>query len=79
MKTDGRSHQFLRRTARIIAVAYLVIFLGAVLVLLAWWGARVTRRYMNREPVARSRNVPRPLREDDWADKPLYPEDEELP
>lgn len=54
--------------AKVLAAfaAFVILFFG--LIALAWLGARVTRRYMNQEPL-RLRD---PLR-DDWADKPLVP------
>ena len=56
--------------AKAIALVCLFIFIGAGLVALAWVGARITRRYMNR--TARS-TVKKPAtpRDDDWSDVPL--------
>lgn len=54
---------------RVLAALALVILLGAVLILFAWWGARATRRYINRGPT-HSHRKPGPAA-DDWATKPL--------
>ena len=56
------------RQAKVLAALAAFIILGIGLVLLAWVGARVTRRYMNQEPLRR-----RTLEEleDDWASKPI--------
>lgn len=54
-----------------------VIALGLGLIAFAWWGARVTRRYMNSATLARSQKRTTTVREDDWATKPLYAPDDE--
>jgi hypothetical protein len=57
---------------RALAGLALIIFLGVVLILFAWWAARATKRYIRRDTVPptsyekRSQPVP-----DDWASKPL--------
>jgi hypothetical protein len=57
---------------RVLAALAAVIILGFALVLLAWWGARATRRYINR-PLRIRRPTDSPVvKEDDWATKPLY-------
>src|SRR5687767_10872944 len=43
------------RHAKVLAAIAGLIILGFGLVLLAWLGARATRRYMNREPVLREK------------------------
>lgn len=35
---------------RVLAAIGLVLALGGLLILFAWWGARFTRRYMRRSP-----------------------------
>ena len=56
--------------AKVLAAFAGFIILGFGLVALAWLGARVTRRYMNQEPLRRRD----PIRtQDDWASKPLVP------
>jgi len=57
---------------RVLAALAAVIILGFALVLLAWWGARATRRYMNRPPRIRQRTDSPVVKEDDWATKPMY-------
>jgi hypothetical protein len=59
---------------RVLAGLAAVIILGFALVLLAWWGARATRRYMNRPPRTRRHADSPVVKEDDWATKPLYPD-----
>jgi hypothetical protein len=60
------------RRARVLAALAGLIILGFGLVLLAWLGARATRRYMNREPtLVQKPPSDTPVREKDWADKPL--------
>ena len=59
---------------RVLAALAAVIMLGFALVLLAWWGARATRRYMNRAPRIRRQTDSPVVKEDDWATKPLYPD-----
>jgi hypothetical protein len=50
-----------------------LIILGFALVLLAWWGARFTRRYLRRPwPGSKRRDAGR-VSEYDWASKPLVP------
>lgn len=56
------------RQAKVLAALAGFIILGIGMVALAWVGARVTRRYMNQEPLRR-RTVEE--LEDDWASKPL--------
>lgn len=55
--------------ARVFAALGAVVVLGICMILLVWWGARATRRYMNR-PVHSDRP---PIPVDDWASRPLYP------
>jgi hypothetical protein len=60
-----------RRVKVLSAVAGLII-LGFGLVLLAWLGARATRRYMHREPILREKPpTGTPVREKDWTEKPM--------
>jgi len=58
--------------ARVLAALAAVIILGFGLVLLAGWGARATRRYMNRPPRIRRQPDSPVVKDDDWATKPLY-------
>jgi hypothetical protein len=61
-----------RDRARVLAALAGLIILGFMLILLAWWGARFTRRYLRRPwPDQRRRRVP-VVSEFDWANKPLY-------
>jgi hypothetical protein len=66
--------------AKVLAALAALVMLGFLLVFLAWLGAKATRRYMNREPNLIEKPPPAtPVREKDWADKPLagpYDEDE---
>jgi hypothetical protein len=60
------------RRAKVLATfaALLILAFGAML--LVWMGARATRRYMNREPILMEKPPEEtPIREKDWADKPL--------
>ena len=68
------------RRAKVLAALAGLIILGFGLVLLAWLGARATCRYMNREPVLHDKPpAETPVREKDWADKPLGKPFEEEP
>lgn len=60
------------RRAKVLAALAGLIILGFGLVMLAWLGARATRRYMRREPLL-FQKPPQgtPVREKDWAEKPL--------
>ena len=58
---------------RVLAALAAVILLGFALVAFAWWGARATRRYMNRTPLD-DRKPDARTGQDDWATRPLYPE-----
>jgi hypothetical protein len=61
-----------RDRARVLAALAGLVILGFALVLLAWWGARFTRRYLRRPwPDQRRRQAPA-VSEFDWANKPLY-------
>lgn len=66
------------RRAKVLAAIAGLIILGLGMMLLAWLGAKATRRYMNREPILRQRPpTSTPVREKDWAEKPLgRPSDE---
>jgi hypothetical protein len=55
---------------RVVAALAGLIILGFAMVLLVSWGARATRRYMNR-PVHSPRSGDPQV--DDWAKKPLIP------
>ena len=60
--------------AKVYVLLSTVIFLGAMMILIVWLGARATRRYIHHASVRRP--VPprrRGLDEDDWAKKPLVP------
>ena len=61
-----------RDRARVLAALAGLIILGCVLVLLAWWGARFTRRYLKRPWPDRQRRQAGKISEFDWANKPLY-------
>lgn len=60
------------RRVKVLAALAGLIILGFGLVMLAWLGARATRRYMRREPLL-FQKPPQgtPVREKDWAEKPL--------
>lgn len=71
--------------ARLLAALAAFVILGLGMMALVWLGARVTRRYMNQEPLRRRDPV---AHADDWAARPLSesenearskPIDEELP
>lgn len=59
-----------KERAAVLAALAAFIILGLGLIALIWLGARVTRRYMNQQPL-------RPLDfnqiQDDWSNKPLVP------
>ncbi len=60
------------RRAKVLAALAGLIILGFGLVLLAWLGARATRRYMRREPLLFQKPPQHtPTSEKDWAEKPL--------
>jgi hypothetical protein len=60
------------RRAKVLSALAGLIILGFGLVLLAWLGAKATRRYMHREPVLSQKPPPgTPIREKDWSEKPL--------
>ena len=60
------------RRAKVLAALAGLIILGFGLVMLAWLGARATRRYMRREPMLFQKPPQHtPASEKDWAEKPL--------
>jgi hypothetical protein len=59
--------------ARVFAALGGLVVLGIALILLAWWGARATRRYINQP----TKPVRPPIPVDDWATRRLYPGDAE--
>lgn len=61
------------RKAKVLAAIAGLIILGLGMMLLAWLGAKATRRYMNREPLIKEKPPAgtTPIREKDWAEKPL--------
>lgn len=61
-----------RDRARVLAALGGLLILGAALILLAWWGARFTRRYLRRPWPDQRRRKAAAVSEFDWADKPLY-------
>lgn len=69
-KLDGAT-----RTKAMAALASLVI-LGAGLIAFAWLGARMTRRYMKSGAKAPKPPLD-PVFTDEWANKPLTPEERE--
>lgn len=58
--------------ARVLAALAGLIILGFALVLLAWWGARFTRRYLKRPWPGSEHHKAGGVSEFDWASKPLY-------
>ena len=60
--------------ARVLAALAGLIILGFALVLLAWWGARFTRRYLRRPWPGSERREAGRVSEFDWASKPMYPD-----
>lgn len=70
-----------QRRAKVLSALAALVILGLAMIFLAWLGARATRRYMNREPILRQKPPSgTPIRETDWADKPLgspFEEEEE--
>jgi len=61
------------RVRVVIALGGLII-LGSAMIFLAAWGARATRRYMNRPVHGQSSGSPFV---DDWARRPLIPDDDD--
>jgi hypothetical protein len=61
-----------QRRAKVLAALAALIILGLGMMVLAWLGARWARHHMNRAPILRE-NPPQstPVREKDWAEKPL--------
>lgn len=60
------------RRAQVLAALAGLLILGFGLVMLAWLGARATRRYMRREPLLfKKPPAGTAVREKDWAEKPL--------
>jgi len=57
---------------RVLAALAGLIILGFALVLLAWWGARFTRRYLRRPWPGSERREAGRVSEFDWASKPMY-------
>ena len=64
------------RIKLLLALASVAV-LGFVLILFAWWGARITRRYINSPSPADRRKRLTTVKEDDWATKPLYAADDD--
>jgi hypothetical protein len=60
------------RVTVLFALAVL-LFLGFAFAAFTWWAGRWTRRYMNRPPRSGDSHV---QRADDWAAKPLLPNEE---
>lgn len=58
--------------ARVLAALAALVILGFALVLLVWWGARFTRRYLKRPWPRSERRRSATISEFDWAEKPLY-------
>ena len=58
---------------RVVAALAALIILGFTMILLVSWGARATRRYMNRPAHGPRTGGPQV---DDWAKKPLIPDDD---
>ena len=63
---------------RVFVALMTVVILGLVLIAFVWWGARITRRYMNSATLARRQKRATTVREDDWATKPLYAADDDV-
>jgi len=59
---------------RVLAALGGLIILGFALVLLAWWGARFTRRHLRRPWPGSQRRDAGKVSEFDWASKPMYPD-----
>jgi hypothetical protein len=61
-----------KRRAKVLSALAALIILGFALVLLAWMGARATKRYMRREPLLFQKPPEKtPHDEKDWTEKPL--------
>jgi hypothetical protein len=56
---------------RAIAALALIVFLGMLLILFAWWAARATKRYIRRDNLRRPYRPRSQPAHDDWASKPL--------
>ena len=70
--------------ARLFAAFLLLLALAIVLLLAAWVGIRLTRRYLQardhlHDQLAAARRGQPGRRPDDWADKPLYDEPDDDP
>jgi hypothetical protein len=70
--------------ARVLAALAALVILGLGMVVLAWLGARMTRRYMRRfERPPRQASQRADSQQDDWARKPLTsqagPQDDAMP
>ena len=64
------------RVKLLLALASVAV-LGFVLILFAWWAARITRRYINSASPADRRKRRTTVKQDDWATKPLYAADDD--
>ena len=56
-----------------------LLLLGLLMIVMAWVGGRITRRYINRPLHWSGRTSTKDSREDAWAEKPLIAPSEEEP
>jgi len=56
---------------QLMAMLFLLVMLGLVMVLAAWWGSRALRRQFRRADDLLQRRQPYAASDDDWAEKPL--------
>jgi hypothetical protein len=61
--------------AKVLSALAGLVILGVGMVALIWLGARVTRRYMNPMSIKPKRRLSSAPNQDDWATKPLVPDD----
>jgi hypothetical protein len=61
---------------KVVASLFAVMVLGLSGILIIWLAGRAARRYANRTASPARRRSGARWREDDWADKPLAPDDE---
>jgi hypothetical protein len=56
-----------------------LLFLGLLIIVIAWMGGRITRRYINRPLYRSGRTSNKDSLQDAWAEKPLIAPSEEDP
>lgn len=75
-QVDGPAPLFMRLERedriRVFLALAAILLLGFVMIFLAWWGAKWTRRYSNKSAASTREATFSPLSPDDWAKKPLH-------